>query len=70
VYVLYFPRGGPSEIDLRDLQSKEARARWFDPRAGQWREGPALRPGRSTVVTPMPADWALLVQANPTLNTK
>jgi len=67
MYVFFFPRGGQSEIDLRSLKGDEIRVRWFDPREGQWRDGPALRPGRCTVQTPTPTDWALLVQASPTL---
>jgi len=64
IYVFYYPRGGASEIDLRGLTSSEIKARWFDPREGQWQDGPALRPGRSTAQTPTPTDWVLLVQAN------
>jgi hypothetical protein len=64
VYVFYFPRGGQSEIDLRNLKGGEVRARWFAPRAGQWRDCPELRPGKNTVQTPTPADWTLLVRAD------
>jgi len=65
VYVFYFPRGGRNEIDLHSLKKGRARIRWFDPREGQWRDGPALRPGKNVVETPTPADWALLIQSIP-----
>jgi len=70
VYVFFFPRGGPSEIDLRGLKNDNVRGRWFDPREGRWQDGPALRPGKNTVQTPTLTDWVLLVPANLTLNTK
>lgn len=62
IYVFYFPRGGRSEIDLGAVAPGGWTARWFDPRTGQWQEGPVLSPGRSWVEAPRDMDWILLVQ--------
>jgi hypothetical protein len=63
VYAFYFPRGGSSEIDLSGASVDRLGARWFDPREGRWRDAPRLKPGKQTVLTPTPTDWALLVQS-------
>jgi hypothetical protein len=62
IFVFYFPRGGESAIDLRDLKGDDIRGYWFDPREGRWHDGPLLRPGTNTVRTPTSADWVLLVK--------
>ncbi|MEX2261162.1 MAG: DUF4038 domain-containing protein [Bryobacteraceae bacterium] len=60
-YVFYFPRGGTSEIDLAGAVNRKLAARWFDPRLGQWRNGPAVKAGKNTVSAPAAGDWVLLV---------
>ena len=62
-WVFYFPRGGESELDLTKARGLRLKARWFDPRTGRRRSGPALRPGRVKVRTPTADDWALTVEA-------
>jgi len=60
-YVFYFPPGGTSDIDLGDAPVQRLAARWFDPRTGQWQNGPGLRSGKNTVSAPTEDDWALLL---------
>jgi len=38
-------------------------ARWFDPRTGDWQNGPALNEPEVPVTAPGPGDWALLLKA-------
>ncbi|HPD31586.1 MAG TPA: DUF4038 domain-containing protein [Phycisphaerae bacterium] len=61
-YVFYLPRGGEITIDLSAVRDMRLTSRWFDPRTGQWREGPALQGGRSKLIAPDSDDWVLLVQ--------
>jgi len=61
-YVFYFPRGGSAELDLAGASVPQLAARWFDPRTGQWREGPSLRPGKHAVQAPTQQDWVFLVE--------
>ena len=63
LYVFYFPRGGAVEINTGEALDAGITARWFDPRAGAWRDGPRLAGGTNTIETPTAADWALLVRA-------
>lgn len=67
-YVFHFPQGGQGDIDLTGTGAGGGSARWFDPRDGQWRDGPQLRPAKITVPPPTPADCVLLVRAKATEN--
>lgn len=62
IYVLYFPKGGQSEVELPESMPSQVRARWFDPRDGHWEDGPTVRPGRNQIRTPNAADWVLLIR--------
>lgn len=61
-YVFYLPRGGQARIDLTSAGAGPLKARWFDPRTGQWLQGPAAEPGRTTVTAPDARDWVLHVR--------
>lgn len=60
-FVFYLPRGGAAEIDLSGMAGRRPAARWFDPRTGEWREGPSVVAGKNAVSSPGPGDWVLLV---------
>ncbi|MHB8901580.1 MAG: apiosidase-like domain-containing protein [Thermoguttaceae bacterium] len=61
-YLFYFPRGGNADIRIEQVEKEKAlSARWYDPRSGQWRPGPAVQPGANSVVAPDQRDWVLLV---------
>ena len=60
--VLYLPRGGAGELDLSGQGTGRFVARWFDPRTGAWRPGPALRAGANRIQAPSEEDWALHVR--------
>lgn len=64
LYVFYFPRGGRGEIELGPDAAGPLQARWYDPREGQWREGPVLSGTSSRLHTPTSADWVLMVRRN------
>jgi hypothetical protein len=60
--VIYLPRGG--EVSLRAERLKRpARARWFDPRAGEWREAGELQGERHAFRSPDDRDWVLDLRA-------
>lgn len=61
-YVFYFPKGGTSTIDLSGAANRKVGARWFDPRLGQWRNGPSVLAGKNTVSSPAAGDWVLLIR--------
>lgn len=65
-YVVYFSGPGVETGELRALDpSVTYRARWFDPRKGNWREIPEEVPGAGTTwqipAKPDTQDWALVV---------
>ena len=61
-YVFYLPRGGKSQINLSDAAQQKLVARWFNPRSGEWHDGPILAKGKSMVTTPGDGDWLLYVR--------
>jgi hypothetical protein len=63
LHVFYFYKPGQSQIDLQGVEKKRLTARWFDPRAGSWKDGPELKAGQNGVSPPEGGDWALWVQA-------
>lgn len=65
LYVFYFPRGGKAEIKLADAGSKTPAARWYDPRTGQWQDGPTVTGAKNSVAAPDNRDWVLLVRSLP-----
>lgn len=58
--IAYLPVGGCVRLDLRGMAAP-AKARWFDPRGGQWT--PALTPSGDTVewTAPDDRDWVLVI---------
>ena len=62
VFVFYLPRGGGAEISLGPAAGGKLAARWFNPRTGEWRDGPAVRAGKVPVQAPDANDWVLLVR--------
>lgn len=54
-YVFYFPRGGAAQVEV----ASAGIARWFDPRNGEWHDGPALSKGKNSVNAPANGDWIL-----------
>jgi Protein of unknown function (DUF4038)/Domain of unknown function (DUF5060)/Putative collagen-binding domain of a collagenase len=61
-YVFYLPWGGTTDVNL-EAAGPLGLARWFDPRTGNWRQGPRLVPGRNTVTAPAGEDWVLYVRS-------
>ena len=57
-FTFYFPRGGEAAVRLPG-SSAGLRARWFDPRTGDWQAGPALEHEEQRIATPTKADWVL-----------
>lgn len=65
LYMIYF-EGGCAPATVRCLRyGTTYRARWFDPRTGEWREAPALRADAfcEARLPPLPTeeDWALVL---------
>jgi hypothetical protein len=56
--VFYFPRGA-AEIQV----GSAGMARWFDPRTGEWRDGPAVKKGKNVLAAPASGDWVLYIGA-------
>jgi hypothetical protein len=61
-YVFYFPAGGEVGVDLRGTPGADLTARWYDPRTGQYQDGPRLAAGANKLSTPAGGDWVLHVQ--------
>lgn len=61
LFVFCLPRGGATEIDLREAGACKLDARWFNPRSGDWLDGPAVRGGPNDLRAPGAEDWVLLV---------
>ncbi len=62
VYVVYFPHGGATTLDLSGAEA--LRMRWFNPRSGAWSEPATVRGGgREKYQTPDANDWALLLRS-------
>ena len=59
--VAYAPAGGVLSLDLRGLRPNLS-ARWFDPRTGDWLQGPALADEPvHRLATPDEQDWVLVL---------
>ena len=59
LYVVYAPRGGAVDVDLRGSNGT-FEAAWLDPRDGRWRPAPALEGGAPrTLSAPDDRDWVL-----------
>lgn len=64
VYVIYFPAGGTTMLDLSDYD-REFTARWFNPRTGESSRRFSLNGGNVQPLKPPDSeDWALLVRAS------
>ncbi len=61
-YIFYFLGRKEKTIDLRASAGRTVSARWFNPRTGEWQDGPRTRPASMTVQTPDYQDWVLLVR--------
>jgi hypothetical protein len=61
-YVFYLPRGGKTRVDLSSARNRRLAARWFNPRSGDWKEGPEVKAGANEVAAPDGEDWVLWVQ--------
>jgi len=63
VYVIYFPHGGATSVDLPAAQGPLT-ARWFNPRTGEFGKSMRITPAnlRQEFTTPDTNDWALLVK--------
>lgn len=61
--VVYLPEGGETVLSIPDATDKKWSARWFDPRTGAWRGGPAISSVKTTIQAPGRTDWALLLKA-------
>lgn len=67
-YVFYWPSGGSVGIDLgRDVDVGFV-AMWYDPRTGQWHDGPAVAAGRNQLSPPGDGDWVLYVRGKESLS--
>ena len=62
LYVFYFFAEGKSAVDLTATRDSQLDARWFAPRTGNWKNGPALKAGQNDLTPPEAGDWVLLVQ--------
>ncbi len=60
-YVFYFPSGDPGVIELQDSAPGRYQARWFNPRTGEWLDGPAVTSGVNTLSGLDRDDWVLCV---------
>jgi hypothetical protein len=60
-YVFYLFNAKETEIDLSAAKASPI-ARWFDPRTGQWQNGPSVSPRRITLSPPTPDDWVLCIK--------
>jgi hypothetical protein len=64
--LVYLPLGDPVTIRLSDLTGPRLRARWFNPRTGEWTPLGALTPEARHAFTPPRRgrtwDWVLLVE--------
>jgi hypothetical protein len=61
--MVYLPTQRPLTVSLSSLRTAQARARWFDPRSGEYFEigtVPTQEPGTFTPPTWGP-DWVLVV---------
>ena len=63
-YVVYYPLGGSGSVKL---EPGEYRSRWYNPRSGEWKEGPSLKVeiGAEQWTAPQApdsGDWALLAE--------
>ncbi|MBI3969704.1 MAG: DUF5060 domain-containing protein [Chloroflexi bacterium] len=68
-YVVYFPEGGATMLDLTGAAQPLAGA-WFDPRTGTMGEPFAVPPGeRREFLAPDGDDWVLLVTREPGLTS-
>ncbi|MEX2263218.1 MAG: Ig-like domain-containing protein [Bryobacteraceae bacterium] len=56
-YALYLPSGGSVTVDL--TAGNRYQVDWFDPRAGGWKQEPAVAGGTQTLAPPGSGDWAL-----------
>ena len=55
----YLPVGGTVELDRTRLEKVQGRARWFDPRKGEFR--PAAAEAKGRFVAPDGQDWVLVL---------
>ncbi len=61
-YAVYAPQGGRVYLDLTKIEGK-FKARWFNPRTGEWVDGGFISAGSVEEFTaPDGNDWVLLVQ--------
>lgn len=60
-YVFYWPSGGSVGIDLGRDADAGLVARWYDPRTGDWQDGPTITAGRHSLWLPGDGDWVFYV---------
>ena len=57
IIIAYSPIGKSINLDLTQLQSKEAKAYWFNPRNGQFKEIGVVSTAQALEFTPWSRGW-------------